>query len=136
MNGSEIIIPFAASFFGKVLAGLMLSSSEEAVAKPPQPPVVVEEKIVVAKVEPKPIEVPSFVTHVPAGHFAGVSGPMDSLADARKAAISDVVRQVLSAIDISYSHVYYDRVSGSVSSPSRVVYDRLQWSCSRCCARR
>lgn len=72
-------------------------------------------------------QVPLFVTSVPSGHFAGVSAPMLSLAEARRAAMDDVVRQVLGAIGGQYDHQYVDMVSGSVRGrgPERKVNDRL-----------
>jgi len=71
--------------------------------------------------------VPSFVTHVPSGHFAGVSAPSGSISEARHFAIDDVVRQILSAVNIEYDHRYADRVSGNVRGEGlkRVVDDRL-----------
>ena len=132
MSGGEIAFSIALSMVGRLIAGLLLGGSEEAVAqkepKPSQarPKVVVEEKVKVVKLrQPESIRVPSFVTHVPHGHFAGVSGPMDSLAEARKGAIGQVVRQIVSAINIRYDHTYYDRVSGNVRSPRRIVDDLL-----------
>jgi len=72
-------------------------------------------------------QVPLFVTSVPSGHFAGVSAPMPSLAEARRAAVDDVVRQVLRSIVAQYAHQYVDTVSGSVrgKGPEREVNDRL-----------
>lgn len=78
----------------------------------------------VAAVEHR-VQVPSFVTSVPAGHFAGVSAPCGSLGEARESAAGDVVRQILGAIDASYTHEYQDRVSGNPRSPARRVDDRL-----------
>ena len=69
--------------------------------------------------------VPSFVLHVPSGHFAGVSVPCSSVAESRKSAVDDVVRQVLSAVNVRYDHRYSDRVSGNVRSPQRSVDDQL-----------
>jgi len=67
------------------------------------------------------------VTSVPKGHFAGVSAPCKTLSEARKWAVDDVVRQLLSAVNIEYDHHYSDRVSGNVrgKGPKRVVDDRL-----------
>ena len=71
------------------------------------------------------LQVPSFVTLVPAEHFAGVSAPCKSLSEARKSAVDDVVRQILSSVNIRYDHRYLDRVSGNVRNPKRHVDDRL-----------
>ena len=70
-------------------------------------------------------QVPLFVTSIPSGHFAGVSAPMPSLAEARRGAVDDVVRQVLGAIGVQYDHQYVDMVSGRVSGrgPARKVND-------------
>ena len=72
-------------------------------------------------------DVPLFVNSVPSGHFAGVSAPMPSLAEARRGAVDDVVRQVLGAIGVQYDHQYVDMVSGSVRGRGlkREVNDRL-----------
>ena len=72
-------------------------------------------------------QVPLFVTSVTSGYFAGVSAPMSSLTEARRAAVDDVVRQILGAIGAQYDHQYVDMVSGSVRGrgPEREVNDRL-----------
>jgi hypothetical protein len=72
-------------------------------------------------------DAPDFFLRVPKGHFTGVSSPMPSLAQARKAAISDVVRQILRSIDVKYEHYYVDRASGKVlgKGVKRIVDDRL-----------
>ena len=75
---------------------------------------------------PSRFSVPSFVTHVPSGHFAGVSAPCRSISEARKSAVDDVVRQVLSAVNVRYDHRYSDRVYGSVRNPRRSVDDLLR----------
>ena len=106
------------SIFPSILWGLFGTISDAPGQAPsiqkPKPPAVVHQ-----------LKVPSFVTSIPAGHFAGVSAPCRSLSDARKSAIDDVVRQILSAVNIRYDHRYLDRVSGNVRSPKRVVDDRL-----------
>ena len=71
------------------------------------------------------LKVPSYLTDVPAGHFAGVSTPSNSLAEARKSAIGDVIRQILGAIGAKYNHHYFDEVSGNVRNPQRVIDDKL-----------
>jgi hypothetical protein len=71
------------------------------------------------------LKVPSFLTDVPPGHFAGVSTPSNSLAEARKSAIGEIVRQILGAIGVKYNHHYYDKVSGNVRNPQRVIDDKL-----------
>jgi hypothetical protein len=71
------------------------------------------------------LKVPSYLTDVPPGHFAGVSTPSKSLAEARKSAIGDLVRQILGAIGVKYNHNYFDEVSGNVRNPLRVVDDKL-----------
>jgi hypothetical protein len=71
------------------------------------------------------LKVPSYLTDVPPGHFAGVSTASNSLAEARKYVISDIVRQILGAINMNYSHHYVDEVSGNVRNPQRVIDDKL-----------
>ena len=70
-------------------------------------------------------DVPQFVVDVPAGHFAGVSDPCGTLADARRSAVDDVVRQILRSIGGMYEHRMVDSVSGPVRSVSHVMDDRL-----------
>ena len=48
------------------------------------------------------LQVPSFLSTTPEGHFAGVSSPCPDLYKARKSAILDVVRQVLGSIGSTY----------------------------------
>lgn len=74
---------------------------------------------------PDALKIPNFVTSVPYGHFAGVSPPTSSIDEARKLAVSDVVRQVLCAIGIEYHHRYTDLISGSPYHPERHIDDRL-----------
>ena len=71
------------------------------------------------------LEVPQFVTDIPAGHFAGVSDPCGTLADARRSAVDDVVRQILRAMGGRYEHRMVDGVSGPVRSVSHVMDDKL-----------
>jgi hypothetical protein len=82
--------------------------------------------------QPKPqaaivheLKVPSFVTSIPAGHYAGVSAPCRTLSDARNSAIDNAARQILSAVNATYAHQYLDHVSGSVRNPKRSVDDQL-----------
>jgi hypothetical protein len=70
-------------------------------------------------------DVPSFFTHIPAGHFVGVSAPSNSLAEARQSAIRDVARQITAAMGMAYSHHLFIRVSGNVRNPRRVINDTL-----------
>ena len=71
------------------------------------------------------LEVPSYLTDVPPGHFTGVSTPSNSLAEARQSAIGDVVRQILGSIGAKYNYHYLDKVSGNVRNPRRLIYDKL-----------
>jgi hypothetical protein len=71
------------------------------------------------------LKIPSYLTDVPPGHFAGVSTASKSLAEARKSAICDIVRQILGAINMNYHYRYIDEVSGNVRNPQRVIDDKL-----------
>jgi hypothetical protein len=71
------------------------------------------------------LKVPSYLNDVPPGHFAGVSTPSKSLAQARKSAIGDIVRQIMGSIGVKYEHHYLDTVSGNVRNPQRVIVDKL-----------
>ena len=112
-------LKFLISFFTSMLGGLfgqVMHGPEQApLAKPPKPQVVIEHKL----------KVPSFVTSIPAGHYAGVSVPCKTIAEARNSSIDNAARQILSAVNASYAHQYLDRVSGSVRNPKRNVDDRL-----------
>jgi len=68
---------------------------------------------------------PHFVTHVPPGHFAGISAPLDSLKASRQSAVDDVVKQVLGAIGMWYNHRLIDTISGTPRIPRRKINDRL-----------
>ena len=71
------------------------------------------------------LKVPSYLTDVPPEHFTGVSKPSNSIAEARRSAMDDVIRQVLGAIEVHYNHRYFDRVSGNVRNPQRLIDDKL-----------
>jgi hypothetical protein len=64
------------------------------------------------------LQVPSFLSTTPEGHFAGVSAPCPNLSEARKSAVLDVVRQVLSSIGASYGYVSKHHVKGNVRGES------------------
>jgi hypothetical protein len=125
----EFLLKIAIGIVGSLLGNLIFGSGSTEQAPPNRaqeqmkPSVVVERRVAVDK-----LQIPSFVTSVPSGHFAGVSAPSRSLAEARRSAVNDVVRQVLGSIGMVYEHKYVDRVSGSVRGrgPGRVVDDRLQ----------
>lgn len=97
--------------FGHVAGG----SEQAPTIRQPKAPVVVEHNL----------KVPAFVTSTPAGHYAGVSAPCKTMAKARHSAIDDAVRQILSAVNVTYAHRYIDQVSGSVRNPRRHVNDQL-----------
>ena len=122
----DLLFKVASAIIGSLLGNLLFGSGspEQATQKKVQDqvrsPVVVERKVALLRPH-----VPSFFTSVPSGHFVGISGPMSSLVDARKSAVNDVVRQVLSSIGGEYSHEYVDFVSGNVRNPQRKIEDRL-----------
>jgi hypothetical protein len=65
------------------------------------------------------------LTDVPPEHFAGVSSPSNFLAESRKSAIGDAIRQILGAIGVKYNHHYFNKVSGNARNPQRVIDDKL-----------
>ena len=73
----------------------------------------------------KSLQVPSFFVKVPKEHFAGVSEPCKSLAEARKSAIYDVARQVLGSIGSRYSHRFVFDSSGNPKNPQVSIQDNL-----------
>ena len=72
------------------------------------------------------VTVPDFVTKVPPGHFAGVSAPCRTLAEARRSAVDDVVRQILGSIGVSYDHRHVNRMVGDVRAVRREIDDDLR----------
>ena len=73
----------------------------------------------------KTLQVPSFLIKVPEGHFAAVSEPCKSLAEARKSAIYDVARQVLGSIDSRYDHRFLFVTSGNPKNSQNSMQDSL-----------
>jgi hypothetical protein len=90
-------------------------------SEPVKPQVVIERRVE----RQIPMMVPRYVRQVPPEHFAGVSAPCKSLAEARRSAVDDVVRQILSAVNVRYDHQYQDWISGSARNPHRKVNDQL-----------
>ena len=78
----------------------------------------------------KTLQVPSFLVNVPEGHFAGVSEPCKSLAEARKSAIYDVTRQILGSIKSRYDHRFVFDSSGNPKDPKKSIRDNLFRSAS------
>jgi hypothetical protein len=68
---------------------------------------------------------PSFVCSVPSGHFAGISEPCASIAEARRGATIDVVRQILGSVGITYNYRSVHDVSGDPRIPQRSIDDYL-----------
>lgn len=116
----KFLFGFAFSLLG-TLFGNMVNGPEQ--GPPPKKakstPVVIEQKV------ESMLKVPEWVNSVPSGHFAGVSAPSRNLAEARKSAVSDVVRQILGSVGVSYRHVYYNKVSGDPRHPVQQVSDSL-----------
>lgn len=73
----------------------------------------------------KTLQVPSFLVNVPVEHFAAVSKPCKSLAEARKSAIYDVALQVLGSIGGRYDHRFVYNSSGSPKNPKKSIQDNL-----------
>ena len=70
--------------------------------------------------------IPAYVQSPPDGHFTGISAPMDSIAEARRSAVSDAIRQVLRAVGTNYHNDYLDVTYGDPhDGPQRYVNDRL-----------
>ena len=111
----KLLISFFTSMIGG-LFGQMVHGSEQAptIQKANPQAAIVHE-----------LKVPTFVTSIPSGHYAGVSSPCKTLSEARNSAIDNAARQILSAVNAQYAHQYLDRVSGSVRNPRRNVDDQL-----------
>ena len=117
----KFLFSFAVSLLGTLL-GNMANGPEQGSVPPVKPPAVVVQKAAVR------LQVPKWVNSVPAGHFAGVSAPCDSLAEARKSAVSDVVRQILGSVGVSYRHSYSNKVEGDPRHPVQTVSDSMNES--------
>ena len=78
------------------------------------------------------LQIPSFLTTTPAGHFAGVSAPCPNFSEARKSAVLDVVRQVLRSIGSSYGFESKHYIKGNVRSegPRRTIDENISSSAS------
>lgn len=72
------------------------------------------------------ILVPDFISSPPPRHFAGISLPMETLAEARKSALSDVARQILHEIGGQYDHIFISRSFGNPHDPKKFVDDQLR----------
>jgi hypothetical protein len=78
----------------------------------------------------KALQIPSFLFNVPEGHFAAVSEPCRSLAEARKSAIYDVTRQILGSIGSRYDHRFVFDSSGNLKNPKKSIQDNLSRAAS------
>ena len=63
---------------------------------------------------------------VPSGHFTGISEPCGSIAEARRRATLDVVRQILGSVGITYNFRTVHDVSGDPRAPKRLIDDYLR----------
>ncbi|MFC1488940.1 hypothetical protein ACFL6B_03735 [Thermodesulfobacteriota bacterium] len=117
----SVVVSIIGSFLGSILFGNNEQAPTPKVKEQIKPLVVVEKKAAAHK-----LEVPSFVTSIPSGNFSGVSSPCSSLAEARKSAVGDVVRQILGSIKASYDHRYVNSISGNPRKPKFVLNDSLQ----------
>ena len=115
----DILFKIASGIIGSLLSNLFFSTGQT----PPSIPSEVKPSVVIEQVKP---EVPSFVTSVPVGHYAGIGSPSSSLSKARQSAISDVVRQILGSIDVEYDYHSVNRVTGNPRKPRHSVDDSLK----------
>lgn len=69
------------------------------------------------------LSVPDFISHIPPGHYAGVSTPCNDLQKARSSALSDVVKQILGSINTEFNYIYSGSVSGNPESPTILIKD-------------
>lgn len=110
------------SLFGNILSGSPEQVPPNRVREQFRSPAVIQSRVTTHE-----LKVPSFVKNIPKGHFAGISSPKQSIAEARRDAVGHVVRQILGSINAQYEHRYVDRVSGNVRSHSlvRIVDDKF-----------
>ena len=122
----KFILGIFLSLFGTLFGGMVDESSHSHEPKQCPPSKVVESIAGKVNVNVKSdLKVPKWVNFVPKGHFSGVSNPSSNLAEARNSAVSDVVRQILGCVGISYRHVYHNNVSGNPRHPVQRVSDSL-----------
>ncbi len=72
------------------------------------------------------LDVPGFARSIPVGHFLGISPPCALLDEARSAALLDVKRQILGAMNGQFSATETFNVSGSPQSPRYQVHGHVQ----------
>ena len=118
----KFILGLVTSIMGS-LVGKMFIPDQAPPAKVNNP--VKQSIIIERKVSRPELRLPSFVTNVPPEHFAGISEPSNSMANVRKSAIDDVIRQILGSIGTQYDHKFIDNVSGNIQNIQRVIDDKL-----------
>lgn len=121
---SKVLLKMLFGLIGGLLGSLLFGGPEQAFS--PKMRVQANPPAVIERLATDPIlRVPSFVTSVSPEDFAGVSSPMQSLNQARNAAIDDVVRQILRTIGGEYNYYFLNLISGDLSNPKRLITDRL-----------
>ena len=118
----KLLLGFVTSILGSLVGKMIIphQAPPAMVNEPIKPPIIVERKV--SRPE---LKAPYFITNVPREHFAGISEPSNSISNARKSAIDDVIRQILGSIGTQYDHRYFDRVSGNTRNIQRVIDDSL-----------
>ena len=118
----KLLLGLVTSILGSLVGKMIIphQAPPAIVNEPIKPPIIVERKVSRSELRP-----PSFVVNVPQEHFAGISEPSNSISNARKSAIDDVIRQILRSIGTQYDHKYFDRVSGNTRNIQRVIDDSL-----------
>ena len=76
------------------------------------PPTVLSSQIVMAEVS-GPIQIPGWVTHIPAHCFVGISRPCKSIEEGRQQAIDSAVSQILQGMGAQYSLSHESTLSGN-----------------------
>ena len=81
------------------------------------------------KVEtPQRIDMPEWVTHIPANSFVGISKPCESIKEARQQAIEAALCQILQAMGAEYELTQESTLSGDLHASNHALKERLAYT--------
>lgn len=81
------------------------------------------------KVEaPQKIEIPEWVTNIPANGFVGISGLCQSIEEARQQALESAVSQILQAMGAEYNLSHKSIISGTAHDSRHELRERLVYT--------
>ena len=115
----SFLFTIASSMIGKLLGEVVFDNikKEDPVQKP---------KIQIEyKVEKRELRVPSFVSHIPKGCFVGVSSGCQNLQEARRSALVDVMKQIVSSAGCQYQYEFMFSVKGDAKQPRKFINEQF-----------